>query len=134
MNWKLIFQLSLLGLAMGVATVFFIPSTIEPLFWLAIFATSAWVIAKRCPARLFLHGFAVSMVNSVWITASHLLLFCYYAARHVDEVKMMMQTPLSPGLLMVVVVMPASGVGFGLVLGLFAVVAGRLVNGPAKAE
>jgi hypothetical protein len=41
MNWRLIAQLSLFGLAMGIATVFFIPSTIEPLFWLVIFGISA---------------------------------------------------------------------------------------------
>ncbi len=37
MNGKLILQLSMFGLAMGLATVFFIPSSIEPAFWLAIF-------------------------------------------------------------------------------------------------
>ena len=56
MNWKLIFQLSLFGLAMGIATVFVIPSKIEPAFWLAIFLICAYVIAKRCAAGHFLHG------------------------------------------------------------------------------
>lgn len=37
MDWKLIFQLSLFGLAMAVATVYVIPSNIEPVFWLVIF-------------------------------------------------------------------------------------------------
>lgn len=32
MNWKLIVRLSLFGLAMGIATMFLIPSTIEPIF------------------------------------------------------------------------------------------------------
>jgi hypothetical protein len=35
MNWKLILQLSMLGLVMSLATVFLIPSSIEPAFWLA---------------------------------------------------------------------------------------------------
>ena len=51
MNWKLIFGLSLFGLAMAIATVFVIPSKIEPFFWLAIFIICAIVIAKgdhRC--------------------------------------------------------------------------------------
>ena len=34
MKWKLIFLLSLFGLAMAFATVFWIPSMIEPVFWL----------------------------------------------------------------------------------------------------
>src|ERR1700730_18679960 len=33
MNWPLIFQLSLFGLAMGVGTIFFISSRIEPILW-----------------------------------------------------------------------------------------------------
>jgi hypothetical protein len=41
MNWKLIITLSLFGLAMGIATVFVVPSTVEPLCWLAIFVVCA---------------------------------------------------------------------------------------------
>ncbi|MGA3051148.1 MAG: hypothetical protein ABSE00_04425, partial [Chitinispirillaceae bacterium] len=56
MNWKLILQLSLFGLAMAIATVFIILSKIEPFFWLAIFALCAYVIARQAPDRYFLHG------------------------------------------------------------------------------
>jgi hypothetical protein len=75
MDWPLIFTLSLFGLAMGLATVFVIPSNIEPLFWLLIFIVCAYAIAKRAPGRPFLHGLLVSLVNSVWISAAHVLLF-----------------------------------------------------------
>ena len=68
MNRKLILQLSLFGLAMGIATVFVIPSNIEPIFWLVIFGICAYIIATRCSGRYFLHGLFVSLVNSVWIT------------------------------------------------------------------
>jgi uncharacterized membrane protein len=61
MNWKLIFLLSLFGLAMAIATVFVIPSNIEPLFWrpvigilsglvLGLFAFVASRILKKKPA------------------------------------------------------------------------------------
>src|SRR2546426_4238331 len=56
MDWLLILTLSLFGLAMAVATVFVIPSNIEPLFWLVIFIVCAYLIAKRAPGRPFLHG------------------------------------------------------------------------------
>lgn len=49
MNWPLILKLSLFGLVMGIATVFVIPSRVEPLFWLGIFVVCAYVIAKQCP-------------------------------------------------------------------------------------
>ena len=128
MNWKLIAQLSLFGLAMGIATVFVISSNIEPLFWGGIFVISAYFIAKHCADRLFLHGLLVSMANSVWITASHILLFDRYVANHPEEMAMMANMPLgnSPKLLMVFMG-PIFGVVSGLVLGLFAVAAGKFV-------
>jgi hypothetical protein len=129
MNWKLIVQLSLFGLAMGVATVFVIPSNIEPFCWLAIFVISAYVIATRSPRLYFLHGLLVSMANSVWITSTHVLLFGSYVARHPQEVEMMKSMPLadSPRLLMGLTG-PVIGIVSGIVLGLFAVIAHSLVG------
>ena len=129
MNWKLIFQLSLFGLAMGIATVFVIPSRIEPLFWLVIFAVCAYVIATRCSSRYFLHGLMVSVVNSVWITAAHILLFDSYITNHQQEMAMMTSMPLpdSPRTMMALMG-PAIGVVSGIVLGLFSVAAHKLTS------
>ena len=129
MNWRLIFQLSLFGLAMGIATVFVIPSNVEPIFWLAIFVVCAYVIAKQAPGRHFVHGLLVSLVNSVWVTGAHVLLFQQYVDRHPQEVAMMSSMPLPthPRLLMLCMG-PIIGLVFGLVLGLFAFVAGKFVG------
>ena len=129
MNWKLIFQLSLFGLAMGIATVFVIPSRIEPLFWLVIFAVCAYVIATRCSSRYFLHGLMVSVVNSVWITAAHILLFDNYITNHQQEMAMMTSMPLpdSPRTMMGLMG-PAIGVVSGIVLGLFSVAPHKLTS------
>jgi hypothetical protein len=131
MDWKLIFLLSGFGLAMAVATVFVIPSNIEPVFWLVIFLVCAYLIARRRSDRLFLHGLCVGLVNSVWITATHLLLFDRYMATHPQEVAMMKSMPGSPKLMMVFFG-PIFGSIFGLVLGLFTWVAGKVVK-PARA-
>ena len=74
-NWKLIVQLSLFGLAMAFATVFIVPSNVEPWLWLFIFLICAYLIAKHAPGRHFLHGLMLGVANSVWITAVHILLF-----------------------------------------------------------
>ncbi len=120
MNWKLVLQLSLFGLAMGIATVFAIPSNLEPLFWLAIFVVCAAIISKQCRKWYFLHGLMVSVVNSVWVTSAHVLLFSEYSARHSAEIEMMARLPMgdSPRLLMILL-FPVSGIAFGLILGLF---------------
>ena len=134
MNWKLIFQLSLFGLAMGIATVFVIPSSIEPAVWIVIFLVCAYIIAKNCLDKHFLHGLMVSIVNSVWITAAHILFFQQYLANHPREAGMMSSMPLpdSPRLMMALMG-PLFGVFSGLVLGLFAFVAGKLVK-PSTAD
>jgi len=69
MNWKLIFLLSLFGLAMAFATVFWIPTKTEPVFWALIFIACAYIIAKKVPGRTFLHGLMTGLFNCVWITA-----------------------------------------------------------------
>ena len=88
MNLKLIFQLSLFGLVMALATVFWIPSRIEPVFWLVIFLLCAYFIVRTAPGKYFLHGFLVSLLNSVWITAAHIILFSTYIGGHQQEAAM----------------------------------------------
>jgi hypothetical protein len=136
MNWKLILQLSLYGLAMGIATVFFISSAVEPVCWLAIFVICAIAIARGAPGRPFLHGVAVGLVNSVWVTASHVLLFDQYIARHAREAAMMRAMPMfdSPRLMMMLTG-PVIGFVSGIILGIFAVVAAHfIVSNPAGAR
>ena len=127
MNYKLIVALSMFGLAMGIATVFVIPSTVEPLFWLVIFVICAVIIARAQVPRPFLHGLLVSIANSVWITAAHIIFYDTYIASHAQEAQMMQRSPLPPRLMMVVVG-PIIGLASGLVLGLFSWVASRLMR------
>jgi hypothetical protein len=129
MNWKLIFQLSLFGLVMAFATVFWIPTGIEPLCWLIIFGICAFLIAKQSPGKPFLHGFLVSLVNCVWITAAHVSLYGAYMANHPEMAEMSAKMPLPDHpRVMMALAGPVFGVLSGLVLGLFSFVAGKLVK------
>jgi hypothetical protein len=129
MNWKLVFLLSLFGLAMAFATVYVVPSNIEPLLWLAIFVVCAWAIARSAPANPFLHGLLVGIANSVWITAVHVALFDTYLAHHAREAAMMKTMPATlPPRVMMACVGPVIGVISGAVIGLFAMVAWRLAR------
>jgi len=129
MDWKLILGLSLFGLAMGIATVFVIRSDVEPVFWLLIFLTCAYLIARKRPDRHFLHGLLVGIVNSIWVTAAHIVFFPQYIANHPKEAAMMSSMPLpnSPRLMMACIG-PVIGVISGLIIGLLAYVAGRLIK------
>ncbi len=137
MNWKLIFSLSLFGLAMAFATVYFIPGNVEVWVWLLIFIIVAWIIAKRATGNYFFHGFMVSIFNCVWIVAAHVLLYNTYMANHPDEMKMM--HPMLSGMHMdhyahlhprqgMIIMGPFWGIVFGLVLGLFSWIASKIVK------
>jgi hypothetical protein len=129
MNWKLILQLSLFGLAMAIATVFVIPTRIEPICWLAIFIICAILIATNCTEKYFLNGLMVSLFNAVWMTSAHILLFNTYIASHAQEAEMVrkMSVSLSPKLMMLITG-PVIGVISGLILGLFAIIASKIMK------
>ena len=127
MNYKLIVALSMFGLAMGIATVFVVPSNVEPLFWLVIFVICAVIIARAQVPRPFLHGLGVSIVNSVWITAAHIIFYDTYIASHAQETQMLAGSSL-PGRVMMLITGPIIGVLSGLLLGLFALIASKLIK------
>jgi len=134
MNWKLIFQLSLFGLIMAFATISLIPEHFEFIFWIVIFVFCAWVIAKRAGGKYFLHGFLLSIANSVWITIVHSIFCLTYMNNHPDMSPDKMHMPLSlqdhPREIMLIMA-PFFGAAFGLVQGLFAFIASKIVKSDA---
>jgi hypothetical protein len=129
MDWKLIFGLSLFGLAMAIGTVFVIPSNVEPIFWLLIFLVCAYLVPRKRPDRHFLHGLLVGIVNSVWVTGAHIVFFSQYIANHPKEAAMMTSMPLpTHPRLMMACVGPIVGVISGIIIGLLAFVAGKIVK------
>jgi hypothetical protein len=135
MNWKIIFQLSVFGLIMAGATISLIPEKVEPVFWLFIFIFSAYIIAKAVDRRHFLHGFCVSLVNCIWITAAHMLFYSAYIANHPSVAKMSAEhamLPTHPRLEMLIMG-PIFGIIFGLILGLFCFIASFIVKKKAAA-
>jgi hypothetical protein len=126
MNRKLVFQLSMFGLAMGILTVFLIPSKIEPICWLVIFFVCAVIIARKGVPRPFVHGLLTSILNSFWITGAHVLLYGAYSAHHAQEVAAMATSGVSPRTAMLAIG-PIIGIGSGLVLGLFALIASKII-------
>ncbi len=129
MNWKIIFQLSVFGLIMAFGTISLIPEQFEFVFWLVIFAFCGYVIARASRRRFFLHGFCISLVNSIWLTLVHILFYTSYAAHHPQVIKAVEALPMAnhPRLLMVLMA-PIYGCIFGLILGLFSFIASKIVK------
>lgn len=130
MNWKLIFQLSLFGMAMGIATVYLIPSGGEAFFWLPIFLICAYFVAKKCTESFFLNGFMVSVFNSIWISLAHVILFDAYIAHHANEAHLYQNSvmPVPPKAAMFILGVLMFGIGSGIVLGLFSFIASKIVK------
>jgi len=126
MNWNLVFRLSLLGLVMAIATLW-LPSNIEPFFWLLIFIYVAFKIAKQAPGKYFLHGLCVGLANSFWVTSAHVLFAKMYLANHAQEADMMtkMPWPTHPRIMMLIIG-PVVGMISGFIIGLFAFVASKV--------
>jgi hypothetical protein len=125
-SWKLVFVLSLFGLAMGVATVFVISPELEPWIWLGILVVCAVVIAKRAPSKDFVHGLLVCILNSIWITGAHVAFFDRYIAGHPREAAMV--THMSSPKTMMLITGPIVGIASGLVLGLLAFVLSKFLQ------
>ncbi len=130
MNWKLIIQLSVFGLIMAFATVFLITEMFEPVFWIAIFIFSAYIIVQRVKGRYFLHGFFVSLANCVWITIAHILFYNTYIANHPAVAKMAQEHPFLPThpRLAMLITGPLVGIVCGLILGLFAYIGSLMIK------
>ena len=131
MNWRLCALLSISGLLIGVGTIYVIPSTIEPFCWLAIFIICSVLVARFAPGKYFLHGFLVSILNSIWITLAHISRYDVYLSTHPEFLQMIQTLPAglskNPQLLMLLIG-PITGVLSGLVLGLFCWLASKLVR------
>lgn len=129
MNWKAIFGLSLFGLAMAIGTVFVVSPKVEPFCWLVVFVICAFVIARQAASRPFLHGFLLGIVNSIWVTAAHLIFFDRYVAGHPQEAAMIQRVPASfTGRELMAMTGPLIGVISGIVIGVLALIVARVLN------
>jgi len=128
MNWKIILQLSLFGLIMAFATVFLIPTRMEPFFWLAIFIFSAFVVAKVCTGKYFLHGLYTGLANCVWIIAVHIAFAKTYTARHLHMMTSMPSPFDKHPRLGMLIGGPIIGLISGAIIGLFCLLAVKILN------
>jgi hypothetical protein len=85
--------------------------------------------SAKAADRHFLPGLLVGIVNSIWVTAADIVFFTQYIANHSREAAMMGSMPLlnSPRLMMACIG-PVIGVISGLIIGLLAYAAGRLIK------
>jgi len=127
MNWKLIFSLSLFGLAMAVATSFFLSVHSEVYVWPFIMIITAYFIAKN-RGNYFSHGILTGLLNSIWIDIFHVIFFTSFMALNADMADKW-HWPLAGHIrLNLVIVGLCIGLISGIVLGILAWLIGLVVN------
>ena len=129
MHWKFLLQMSIIALAMGIATVSIIPSTIERALWPIIIAVSAYAIARVCSRYRFTHGLLLGLFNSFWVTSFHVIFAARYLANHPNEAEMSKSMPmhLTPRIAMMLFG-PVIGIVSGLLIGVLAKIIGVWVK------
>ena len=129
MNWRLILSLSLLGIALGIASVFGFTSGREWLAWLFIGVYSAWKFSTRSHEELFLHGFYLGILVGCFSSVIQAIFISPYLANNPRMVEALNALPQGLHPAAVVLIMgPIIGTVSGVVFGVLAVVVGKLVR------
>jgi hypothetical protein len=129
MNWRLILSLSLLGIVLGIASVFGFTSGREWLAWLCIGAYSAWKFATRSREELFLHGFYLGILTGCFSSVVQALFISTFLANNPRMVEALNALPHDLHPAAVILIMgPIIGTVSGVVFGVLAVIIGKLVR------
>ncbi len=130
MKWTLILRLSLIELALTLASIFFLSPNLETILWLATVLFYAYAIGNGTRQYRFLHGILLGIVNAVWVSVVHAIFLARYLARHpVANSTIDMISHSRPRLSLALTAI-FTGIGQGIVIGVFAVVAGMMVKPP----
>jgi hypothetical protein len=133
MNWQLILTLSLLGVVLGLVSVFGFLGNQIWLLWLCVAAFCAWQFARNTRRYLFLHGFYLGIFVGVcasWVQAIFLPAYLSNNPR-MAEVFNNLPHNLHPAYLLLIMG-PIVGTVSGVVVGLFAIIAGKIARGPVS--
>ncbi len=133
MNWQLILTLSLLGVVLGLASVFGFMGNQVWVLWVLVAAFCAWQFARKTSANLFLHGFYLGIFVGVcasWVQAIFLPTYITNNPRMVEAFNDLPHD-LHPAYVLLIMG-PIIGAVSGIVIGLFAIAAGKFVQRPAS--
>jgi hypothetical protein len=135
MNWKVIVALVLLGLMMGIASLFGWTQNIELVLWIIIALVAAFWIATNKAGRPFLHGLLAGLLMGVCNSLVQFGFFEMYLANNPVAGEQFSKIPggIQPRFF-VLLVGPAVGLMYGMFLGLFALIAAKFVQRKGREE
>lgn len=129
MSWKTIFLLSLSGIVVGFAGVYGLSGIVELVVWLIIFIVFAVVIAKQRDGDYFVHALLASILAGFWVGLVHALFIRTYVAHNPELNAGITRMPKTAHpRLMMIMFGPFTGAVAGVIAGLMASVAGKIVK------
>ena len=90
------------------------------------------MIVRWAPGQLFLHGFVLGLLNCVWVTGAHFILYDTYMANHPQVSEMMKNSPIDMRT-MQLIVGPIVGAVSGVIIGLITLLVGAIVGKKSSA-
>jgi hypothetical protein len=128
MKWTLILKLSLIEIALAVASIFFISPNAETILWLASVLFYAYAIGNGTRQYRFFHGMVLGILNGIWVSTTRSIFLARYLAGHPIAVTTIDMISHSRPRLSLTATAIVTGIGQGIVIGVFAVVAGFMVK------
>ncbi len=121
LDWKLLKRLALLGVAMGLATVWGWVGSHEAWAWLLVGAAGAGAIARYVKRDHFQHGVAAGVIISLAAQMLQVIFFPIYMANNLAHTADFNELPIDfPPRLFIVLLAPVIAVASGVVLGVLA--------------
>lgn len=130
MNFRLVFMLSLTGVAVALATTTgLLHRGVETIVWLALCVVLSVLVALRAPSRPFVHGLFVGLLSAVLCQLVQAAMLDRYLANNPSAAEDWKRLPpgMSPRVVLVVL-SPVIGAIYGVVIGTLAWLIARFVR------
>jgi hypothetical protein len=135
MNKGLVGGIGGFGVIVGTASLFGLTRGVEEWLWLFIGIGSAFLIARHAPGHPFAHGFTGGALAALASSVLQMALFSTYAAHNPETATAVTQLPQGVSLRATfVLIAPLIAAASGVIVGLFAWIASKLVRRAVPAE
>jgi hypothetical protein len=120
LNYRLIFLLSLGGLALAALTLFSVKSSVEQVIWALMFTAYGYPVLKYGRENYFFHGLYAGLLNMLWMALVHTIWLPVYLSHHIGQGPFFVSLAKSPYPRLVVLLMELLKYSFtALVAGFF---------------
>jgi hypothetical protein len=133
MNWRLVLWLASFGALIGVISLFGYTQGIELYLWVGIAVLCGILIRRNVPSLHFLHGFVAGTLAGVFNGIIQSAFFSFFLRHNPQVLEAMKPTGYTLTAGFILLTSPLAGVLFGMFLGAWAWVAGKvplLTGGP----